>query len=379
MGYSDEGLSKNKGVINKRNTFDWMSKFPKALGKEYNIVEISFKKGARKEFFRNESSINISKGDMVVVQSKQGFDIGSVCLNGEIVRLQMRKKKKIDDDSILKIHRKAKPEEIEYLKELRSKEIAMMIKARAIAKDKNLNMKISEVEYQGDGKKATIYFIANGRIDFRELVKEYVKEFKIKIEMRQIGARQEAQRLGGVTSSGMEFCGSTFVNEFKTVSLKDAKIQQLSPNSDKLTGISGKLKYCLTFELDTYVEAAKIIPKRVDKLKTKEGTAYLRKTDIFKMEMTYNINKTNKYYKLSVEDVKKVKEMNRKGEIPESLANFNIVEEIKDKEKSYDDLVGQISLNSLNKKAKPNKSKKRNRNKNRNRRRRENISNKKRN
>lgn len=361
MDYSSNGLSKNRGTINKRNTFDWMADIPVAPGEKYKIVEVSFKKGARKDFFHNDKALDLRKGDKVVVETKQGFDIGEVCLSGEIVRLQMKKKKKINDDSILKIQRKASLEEVYYLKTLRSKEKAIMIQARAIAKKSDLKMKISEVEYQGDGRKATFYFLSNGRIDFRELVKEYSQEFKIKIEMRQIGARQEAQRLGGVTSYGREYCGSSFVNEFKTVSIKDAIIQQLSPNSDKLLDICGKLKYCLTYELDTYIEANKKIPKRADKLKTKEGVAYLRKTDIFKMEMTYNINKNNKYYKLSVDDVKEVLQMNKKGEIPESLANFNIIEEPKEKEKLYDDLVGQVKLNSLNKKSKS--SKKRNKNK----------------
>ena len=359
MKLNTEGLSKNRGSFNKRNTFDWLSDIPVVIGNKFNIIEISFKKGARKGFYRNEDFLELYKGDIVVVQSKLGYDVGEVCLSGELVKMQMKKKNQQDDDTILKIHRKAKPEEIDYLKELRSKEKSLMISARAIAKETSLDMKVSEVEYQGDGKKITIYYTSNGRVDFRELVKKYVNEFNLKIEMRQIGARQESQRLGGVGTCGRELCSATFLNDFKTVSMKAARYQQLSLHSDKLFGQCGKLKYCLTFVLDTYVEALKVIPKKADKLKTKEGTAYLRKTDIFKMEMTYNINKTNQYYKLSVEDVKKVKDMNSKGEIPASLANFNIVEEPKEKEKSYDDLVGQVNLKTLTKKPKN----KRNRNK----------------
>jgi len=306
---------------------------------------------------------------MVVVQSTQGFDIGEVSLSGELVKMQMKKKKIKDDDEILKIHRKAKLEEIDHLKELREKEKDLMITARVISRELNLDMKVGDVEFQGDGKKATFYYTSNARVDFRELVKRYVSQFKIKIEMRQIGSRQEAQRIGGVGSCGRELCCSSFLNEFKSVTTGAARYQQLSIVSDKLSGQCGRLKCCLNYELDTYTEAFKVIPKKVDKLKTKEGVAYLRKTDIFKMEMTYNINKTNKYYKLSVEDVKKVKQMNVKGDIPETLANFNIVEEPKEKEKIYDDLVGQVSLNSLNKKSKSRKKRNKNRNKNRNRRR----------
>ena len=369
MGCSTGGCSSGSGSCNKMNTYNWLADIPVALGDQFNIIEVSFKDGARKDYFRNTNNLDLYKGDMVVVQSTQGFDIGEVSLSGELVKMQMKKKKIKDDDEILKIHRKAKLEEIDYLKELREKEKDLMITARVISRELNLDMKVGDVEFQGDGKKATFYYTSNARVDFRELVKRYVSQFKIKIEMRQIGSRQEAQRIGGVGSCGRELCCSSFLNEFKSVTTGAARYQQLSIVSDKLSGQCGRLKCCLNYELDTYTEAFKVIPKKVDKLKTKEGVAYLRKTDIFKMEMTYNINKTNKYYKLSVEDVKKVKQMNVKGDIPETLANFNIVEEPKEKEKIYDDLVGQVSLNSLNKKSKSRKKRNKNRNKNRNRRR----------
>lgn len=360
MGCSTGGCSSESSSCNKMNTYDWLSDMPTVLGISFDIIEISFKNGARKEFFRNEKSIDLYKGDIVVVQATQGYDIGEVSLSGELVKMQMNKKKVINNDEILKIHRKASEEEINKLIELRAKENEIMKISRVISRELKLNMKISDVEFQGDGKKATLYYTSEGRVDFRELVKKYVSEFKVKIEMRQIGSRQETQRLGGVGSCGRELCCSSFLSEFKSVTTGAARYQQLSINSDKLSGQCGRLKCCLNYELDTYVEAFKKIPKKADKLKTKEGTAYLRKTDIFKMEMTYNINKTNKYYKLTTEDVGKVKQMNKKGEIPESLENFNIVEEPKDQEKSYDDLVGQVNLQSL---AKP-KKKKNNRNKN---------------
>lgn len=372
MGCSTGGCSTGSDSCNKMNSYNWLADMPLAPGNQFNIIEVSFKNGARKDYFLNENNLDLYKGDMVVVQSSQGFDIGEVSLSGELVKMQMKKKKKIENE-VLKIHRKANLEELDFLAELRSKEKELMITARVITRDLELDMKIGDVEYQADGKKATFYYTSNARVDFRELVKKYVSQFKLKIEMRQIGSRQEAQRIGGMGSCGRELCCSSFLNEFKSVTTGAARYQQLSINSDKLSGQCGRLKCCLNYELDTYTEAFKVIPKKVDKLKTGEGTAYLRKTDIFKMEMTYNINKTNKYYKLSISDVAKVQKMNKKGEIPETLANFNIIDEPKEKEKIYDDLVGQVNLNTLTKKSNKNKNRNKNRNRNRNKKRRENI------
>lgn len=351
MGCSTGGCStEGSGGCNKMNTFNWLADIPVIASNSFKIVEVSFKNGARKDFFRNDNSLDLYQGDLVVVKASQGYDIGEVSLSGELVKMQMKKKKVKDNDEILAIQRKANEVETEQLSDLRAKENEIMKMARVISRDMKLDMKIGDVEFQGDGKKVTFYYTSEARVDFRELVKKYVSEFKVKIEMRQIGARQEAQRLGGVGSCGRELCCSSFLTEFKSVTTGAARYQQLSINSDKLSGQCGRLKCCLNYELDTYVEAFKTIPKKADKLKTKEGTAYLRKTDIFKMEMTFNINKTNKYYKLSVDDVKKVQQMNKKGDIPESLANFNIVEVPKDKENEYDDLVGQVNLKTLAKK-----------------------------
>ncbi|MGB1018113.1 MAG: PSP1 domain-containing protein [Chitinophagales bacterium] len=371
MGCSTGGCgssSGGSGGCNRMNTYDWFADIPLAPGEAFNIVEVSFKNGSRKEYFKNSKHLDLFKGDLVVVKASVGYDVGEVSLSGELVKMQMRKKKVKDDENILSILRIATEEEVQKLKELRNKENETMKMARVIAREQELEMKIGDVEYQGDGKKVTFYYTSDGRVDFRELVKKYVTNFKTKIEMRQIGARQEAQRLGGVGSCGRELCCSSFLNEFKSVTTGAARYQQLSINSDKLSGQCGRLKCCLNYELDTYTEALKTIPKKVDKLKTEEGTAYLRKTDIFKMEMTYNINKTSTYYKLSVEDVRKVQKMNRDGEIPKTLANFNIVEEPAEKEKNYDDLVGQVSLNTLVKKPKSrNKKKRRNNNNSNNR------------
>lgn len=360
MGCSTGGCgssAEGSGSCNKKNTYDWFAGIPMVADDEFDIVEVSFKNGARKEYFRNDKHIDLYKGNMVVVEATQGYDLGEVSLSGELVKMQMRKNKVKDDETILSILRVASPEEVETLLEFRGKEKETMITARVISREMDLDMKVGDVEYQADGKKVTFYYTSEARVDFRELVKKYVSAFKTKIEMRQIGARQEAARLGGVGSCGRELCCSSFLTEFKSVTTGAARYQQLSINSEKLSGQCGRLKCCLNYELDTYVEAMKIIPKKVDKLKTKEGTAYLRKTDIFKMEMTFNIDKTSTYYKISVDDVKKVQQMNKAGEIPETLANFNIVDEPKEKEENYDDLVGQVSLTTLQK---PKKKKRRN-------------------
>jgi cell fate regulator YaaT (PSP1 superfamily) len=362
----------SSGACNRMNSFDWFADIPLSDNYNFNMVEISFKNGSRKGFYKNDKKLDLFRGDLVVVEASQGFDIGEVALTGELVKLQMKKKDvKESSDNIRPILRKASEAEIETLHDLRANEKDMLIKARVISRSLNLDMKIGDVEFQGDGKKTTFYYTAETRIDFRDLVKQYASDFKVKIEMRQIGARQEAGRIGGIGSCGRELCCSTWLTEFDSVSTGAARYQQLSINTDKLSGQCGRLKCCLNYELDTYMDALKGIPKNPEKIKTKEGTAYLRKTDIFKKELTYNIDKSNKYYKISAEDVRKLMTMNKNGEIPNSLADFNIVEESKSKElvDAYrEDLVGSISLQALEKlsptKKKKNKNK-RNKNKNR--------------
>ncbi|MCD8529172.1 MAG: hypothetical protein LRY27_04275 [Chitinophagales bacterium] len=363
------------GGCNKMNTFDWFADIPLSDNYNFNLIEVSFKNGSRKGFYRNDKKLDLFRGDCVVVEASQGYDIGEVSLTGELVKLQMKKKDvKETADTIRNVMRKAEETEMKQLEDLRLDEKGMLVKARVIARSLNLEMKIGDVEYQGDGKKATFYYTADNRVDFRELVKQYATQFKVKIEMRQIGARQEAGRIGGMGSCGRELCCSTWLSDFDSVSTGAARYQQLSINSDKLSGQCGRLKCCLNYELDTYLDALKGIPKNAEKLKTQEGLAYLRKTDIFKKELTYNIDKTNKYYKLSVEDVRKVQQMNKNNEMPATLADFNIQEEAKAKEveEAYSaDLVGSVSLQTLEKKSKNqkrrNKNKKRRNNNNRNR------------
>ena len=359
------------GGCNKMNTFDWFADIPLTDNFNFNLVEISFKNGARKGFYRNDKKIELFRGDKVVLEASQGFDLGEVSLSGELVKIQMNKKDvKESADTIRNILRKATEEDIKRMQMLRGKEKAMLVKARVISRSLNLEMKVGDIEFQGDGKKATFFYTADNRIDFRELVKQYAGAFKVKIEMRQIGARQEAGRIGGMGSCGRELCCSTWLSDFESVSTGAARYQQLSINTDKLSGQCGRLKCCLNFELDTYMDALKSIPKNPDKIKTKEGTAYLRKTDIFKKELTYNIDRSNKYYKLSAEDVATLIQMNKKGEHPNSLSDFNIVEETKDKElnEAYnEELVGSVSLKTLEKKARKKSRKNKNYRKNKKR------------
>jgi cell fate regulator YaaT (PSP1 superfamily) len=361
----------SSGGCNKMNSFDWFADIPLSDNYNFNLVEISFKNGSRKGFYKNDQKLDLFRGDRVIVEASQGYDIGEVALTGELVKLQMKKKDvKETADTIRSILRMTTESDLEKMSDLRSKEKNMLIKARVISRSLNLDMKISDIEYQGDGKKSTFYYTAENRIDFRELVKQFAGEFKVKIEMRQIGARQEAGRIGGIGSCGRELCCSTWLTDFDSVSTGAARYQQLSINSDKLSGQCGRLKCCLNYELDTYMDALKGIPKNPDKLKTKEGIAYLRKTDIFKKELTYNLDKSNKYYKLSAEDVAKLLQMNKNGEFPASLSDFNITEETETKELTdayQNDLVGSVSLQSLeksSKKKKKNNNSRRNKNKN---------------
>lgn len=353
----------SSGGCNRVNTYDWFADIPLSDNYNFNIVEVSFKNGSRKAFYTNDNKLDLFKGDVVVVEAAQGYDIGEVSLKGELVKLQMKRKNvKESADTIRKILRSASENDIEKLHELRNSEKEIMIKARVISRELNLDMKLGDVEFQGDGKKITFYYTAENRIDFRELVKRYVSEFKVKIEMRQIGARQEAGRIGGIGSCGRELCCSTWITDFQSVSTGAARYQQLSINTEKLSGQCGRLKCCLNYELDTYMDALKGIPKNCDKLKTEEGIAFLRKTDVFKGELTYNIDKTNKYYKISSEDVKKILHMNKNGEKPASLVDFNIEAVTEKKLDEYEDLVGQVSLKAIEKK--PVNKNKRRKNKN---------------
>lgn len=362
-GCSSGGCS--TGGCNRMNVMDWFADMPISFNENYNIAEISFKSGSRKGFYRFTSDIDLHKGQLVVVEAAQGYDIGEVSLKGELVKIQMKKRRVTErDDTIRSIIRIANEEDKATLKAIRSRENETLVRARAIARAQNLEMKIGDIEYQGDDKKVTIYYTAEGRVDFRELVKVYAKEFKVKIEMRQIGARQEAARIGGVGSCGRELCCSTWLNDFKSVTTQAVRYQNLAINTDKLSGQCGRLKCCLNYELDTYNDALKNFPKNADKIDTEEGIAVLRKTEILKKLMVYEYaEQRGNFIKVGIEDVKEMLWMNKNGKKPKSLLDFAVVEEEKIDESKHEDLVGQVTLNTLEEKERKRRRENRNRNK----------------
>lgn len=350
------------GGCNRLNTFDWLTTIDlPGLQKEFDVVEVSFNDGSRKDFYRNIHTIDLLKNEMVMVESTTGgYDIGSVSLKGELVRMQM-KKKRVDENSkeIGVILRKAGSRDLEKRKEVKAKESESLIRARVISRSMKLEMKISSVEYQSDGKKATFYYTADGRVDFRELIKEYAKQFHVKVEMRQIGIRQEAGKIGGIGSCGRELCCSTWLTDFKSVSTTAARYQNLAINQAKLSGQCGRLKCCLNYELNSYMDALQYFPQNAEKLMTHAGEAYLQKTDIFKKLMFYAYPKSDNYYPLNVDTVKNVLAQNARGEKPAELKDIQF-RKAKEELIEYSDTVGQTTLSSLNKKQKG-KSKKRRR------------------
>ena len=362
-GCGDNGHC-STGGCNKKNTYDWISVLDIHDPSAFKIVEISFKKGARKDFFINETWTNAETGDLVVVETDSGLDTGRISLSGELVRTQMKKRKVNIDRVTLKIIRKANQRDIEKLTEARTLEKPTLVRARVIARTLGLDMKIGDIEYQGDKRKATFFYTAEGRVDFRELVRSYAKEFKIKVEMRQIGARQESARIGGIGSCGRELCCSTWLSDFQSVTTTAARYQNIAINQTKLSGQCGRLKCCLNYELDTYMDALRGFPKGVDYVKTKRGKAALIKTDIFKglMYYGYTDEKTRSpMVALDIERVKVIQTMNKAGELPDELIDRIAqieLENSKEKEIEYADVTGEIELPSIQKKKrKPNRKK----------------------
>jgi cell fate regulator YaaT (PSP1 superfamily) len=334
------------------NVHDWLANLPFS-DPESNcrIVEVSFNNGSRKDYFKNNTLHYYERGAMVAVEGVGGFDVGMVNLTGELVRLQL-KKNNIDEKSpeIKKVLRRATPQDIEKMLESKAKEAHMLIRSRAIARQLRLELKMAEVEIQADGKKATYFYIADDRVDFRELIKLYAGEFKVKVEMRQIGARQEAGKVGGIGSCGRELCCSTWLTDFKSVNTNAARYQNLSINQTKLSGQCGRLKCCLNYELDTYMDALQFFPTDADMLELAKGRAFLVKKDIFKNLMWYTMADSNKHYPLTLETVKRIKAQNKEGIRPEELETAEIqTSKPKEVEPEYADLVGQISLKSLEK------------------------------
>ncbi|MCB0650461.1 MAG: hypothetical protein KDC85_04230 [Saprospiraceae bacterium] len=358
--------SKQSGSCNRLNTFDWLSAMHIDDPIPFEIVEVSFKDGARKGFFHTDDSVPTVTGDLVVVESKNGYDMGRISLSGELVRLQMVKKRVTQEKVVHKIIRVATERDEERYDEVRSREMETMVRARVIARTLDLDMKIGDVEYQADGRKATFFYTADGRVDFRELIRHYAKEFKVKIEMRQIGARQESSRIGGVGSCGRELCCSTWLTNFKSVSTGAARYQNLAINQAKLSGQCGRLKCCLNYELDTYLDALTHFPKNAEKIQTEGGPAVLIKTDIFKRLMFYAYRGEkggrSRIFGLEVDTVKDILEMNAKGNKPVDLSALHYVSPVGvEEELDFEgDVTGAIEL--------PAEQKKRSRNSNKNRR-----------
>lgn len=349
------------GGCNKLSVFDWLANMDLPSGQsQFDIVEIRFK-NSRKEFFKNVNNLPLAVGDVVAVEASPGHDIGTISITGELVKLQMKKHNvNFDSAEIKKVYRKAKQTDIDKWQEAQKLEYNTMHRARTIAVKLGLQMKISDVEYQGDKTKAIFYYTADERVDFRELIKVMADEFKIRIEMRQIGARQEASRLGGIGSCGRELCCSTWLTDFRSVGTSAARYQQLSLNPLKLAGQCGKLKCCLNFELDSYLDALHDFPDVNNvKLETEKGRAFHQKTDIFRRTMFFSYtSEPDNFIALPVDRVKEIIELNAKGEKPADLTVY-VERKVVEKKLDYENVVGQDDVTRFDKKKKSN-----NRNKN---------------
>jgi cell fate regulator YaaT (PSP1 superfamily) len=345
----------------KLSSYDWLKDLPDTSN-ETNIIEVQFK-NTRKEFYTNDAGIILKRGDMVAVESSPGHDIGMVTLTGRLALLQI-KKKGLDKKNIEypKVYRKARESDLEKLKKSRNKEKQTMIRSRQIARDLGLDMKIGDVEYQGDGTKAIFYYIAEDRVDFRELIKHYAREFSIRVEMKQIGARQEAGMIGGIGSCGRELCCSSWRTNFTSVSTNAARYQELPVNAQKLAGQCGKLKCCLMYELDAYLDAREEFPKELLELETKKGIAHHFKTDVFKRTLWYSFSREGAidFTPVSLDRVKEVIMLNKKGVKVDELSDIKA--EVKEVADSI--TIGNTNTEDINRfdKKKPNKKRK-NRNK----------------
>lgn len=340
----------------KLSVFDWLSTIQAPKQNKCNFVEVRFKND-RKCYFNNVNQLPLHIGSVVTVESNPGHDIGVVSLTGELVKIQM-KKKHFSEDAALKIYRVATQKDVEIWQDARKKEDQTKIQARKIAKNLGLEMKITDVEYQGDGSKATFYYTAEGRVDFRQLIKEYASSFKTKIDMKQIGYRQESAKVGGIGSCGRELCCSTWLTDFRSVNTNAARYQQLSINPLKLAGQCGKLKCCLNFELDSYVDALSDFPSSNTIIETEKGRAFCIKIDVFKKKMWFAyVDNSMAWYDLDVAEVKKLMKINSKGQksIPlEELKTFTGADKLETV-----DLIQENNLDRFEKK-KPNKHRNKN-------------------
>ncbi|MBL0014772.1 MAG: hypothetical protein IPP30_14065 [Flavobacterium sp.] len=355
---------KNNGTCgtdscNKLTVFDWLANMSLPSGQEpFDCVEVRFKNG-RKEFYRNTEKLTLSIGDIVATEASPGHDIGIVTLTGELVRVQMKKKGvSITSPEITKIYRKASQKDIDIWSNARDKEEPMKVRARELAISHNLEMKISDIEFQGDGSKATFYYTANDRVDFRLLIKDFAKAFSTRIEMKQVGFRQEASRLGGIGSCGRELCCSTWLTDFRSVNTSAARYQQLSLNPQKLAGQCGKLKCCLNYELDTYMDALQDFPSFDTKLVTEKGDAICQKQDIFKGLMWFAYtNNFAQWHVLKIEQVREIIEENKLKNKVSSLEDYAL-EIIVEPEKDFNNAMGQESLTRFDQPARKKKNNK---------------------
>lgn len=334
------------GGCNKMNVFDWLSHMDVPTGQRFDVIEVKFK-GGRKEYFRNINQLEFITGDYVVCEMASGQHIGTVSLQGELVRLQMKRKNVQINDDLHVIYRIATEKDLDKFTQAMAREMPTLYRTREIIREMKLNMKLSDVEYQSDNTKTTFYYSSEERVDFRELIKMLASEFKVRIEMRQISLRQEASRLGGLGSCGRELCCSTWLTDFKNISTAAARYQNLSLNPAKLSGQCGRLKCCLNYELETYIDALRDIPTVDAPLKTKKGVATLQKTDIFKKIMWFGFDKDTNWYPVPIDKVLEIIELNKKDIIPESLEILT-----PEPEKGADKLAGKLNsdLENLDKK-----------------------------
>ncbi|MCK5815678.1 MAG: hypothetical protein KAH07_07020 [Flavobacteriaceae bacterium] len=344
------------GSCDKLTVFDWLSNMTLPSGQvPFNIVEVRFKNG-RKHFYKNES-LQLCMGEVVTVEGSPGHDVGTVTLTGELVRIQMKKKGvKEDSEEVRKIYRKASQRDIDIWQRARDKEKETQKRGREILGRLGLKMKLSDVEYQGDGKKAVFYYTADERVDFRQLIRDLASAFSIRVEMKQVGLRQEAARLGGIGSCGRELCCSTWLTDFRKVNTASARYQQLSLNPQKLSGQCGKLKCCLNYELDTYLDAIRSFPKQDVVLKTEKGDAIFIKMDIFKEEFLYTYKGDSfKWFKLGLKQLKEIISINKGGKSVSSLEDYEL-DLSTVKKVNFEDAVGEDSLTRFDQPKKNNRS-----------------------
>lgn len=358
---------KNNGTCgtdscNKLTVFDWLSNMELPSGtKGFDVVEVRFK-NSRKEFFKNTEELSLGIGDVVATEASPGHDIGMVTLSGELVKVQMKKKNQDPyADDLPKVYRKASQKDIDVWQGVRDREEAVKKRSREIAIRLGLKMKISDVEFQGDASKVIFYYTADERVDFRQLIKEYAYEFKTRIEMKQIGYRQEAARLGGIGSCGRELCCSTWLTDFRSVKTSAARYQQLSLNPQKLAGQCGKLKCCLNYELDSYLDAVKQFPKFEDKIETQKGFAVCQKVDIFQKKLWYAYEKeASSWHELDLESVLEIVEQQKAGKPVASLEEYFIEPLVTKAEVNYENVVGQDSLTRFDQPKRKNKRRSKN-------------------